>query len=443
MTGLSFPHQGNHEEDTRREEDDREEEAAAAAAEEEEVQEHEREERSTQSELGDGQGVTPPEGSKKYKAFEQHEGKHCSSGRGGRGPLAASGLAHNNVTLVECKRRCQMEEDACRCLSHKVEGGVCHLHASCEISQCSTDSAWVTQTVTRIDPGKFWVTPQGAHVSYWKRAEGEIVAYAEWATKTLEKHAALKKEDPCLVGLHPDTGKYMGFLACTERSRGIRTTPNMTLDLPYNSSAATENPVHQDEHGPVDSVGTDTGCLSEKAVHATNKQRLIRGGYSCCTSCDPKGPRPILKIRSALEMTGSCQPWPAVNNTVKTDCTQQDFTGWKASPAVRNVMCMKWGRMWTDFAPYKLPQGPMRDHFTSKWTPSESRWLKAQCSMVKHSACRYNPATNASACVAKKSVKCETVCPLRDGHADPSTWTVDKSCDASLCEGKYGSIACR
>ena len=151
-------------------------------------------------------------------------------------------------------------------------------------------------------------------------------------------------------------------------------------------------------------------------------------------------PRPILQLVSALEMTGRCQPWPAVNNTVETDCTQLDFTGWKASPSVRNVVCIKWGRLWTHFAKYKLPRGPMRDHFV---TTDEVRFLKAQCSMVKHSACRYNPATNASACVAKKSVKCETVCPLRDVHADPSTWTVDKSCDASLCEGEYGSIACR
>ena len=74
-------------------------------------------------------------------------------------------------------------------------------------------------------------------------------------------------------------------------------------------------------------------------------------------------------------------------------------------------------------------------------------WARAQCELVKYTACRFDPETKAISCVAKKSVKCVTVCASYEHDngvvsTQPSALEKD-TCNKRLCEGEYGALACR
>lgn len=278
---------------------------------------------------------------------------------------------------------------------------------------------------------------------------GSVVGHAEWATKTLARQAQLRALDSCHVDEH-----------CHElkNTTRIRQTPNATLDLPYSSHSATETPVNHD--GNVTQDASESGCLTQITAYSQNLGKLLRNP-STCTSCNAS--KAFVPF-NMLDKAGRCLDFTP---QMKSYCTQLDRVGWTAAIGLRHVLCTKYGLAWTGFAVYKMPPGPAKDHFmggnrtterfcrSTPLPPSTTsdvavwentcQFRKAQCSLVKYTACRFNSGTNSTACINKKTVKCVTVCHAPNPARGEATTSVANSegCNATMCEGKYGSLACQ
>jgi len=445
MTGLNY-FQGNFEE-SREATEYREDEDDAAM----------------RYELGDGEGATPGPGDT-FSEFNKTKnvGVHCWPGSNAPGKTApgathftptnttaralrANGALSSAVnTDVDCKRHCD-EESQCKCMSYMKSTKQCVLHASCDLKNCCTNTTgcpwaakWTTYTKGDVPDCKSSYRPYGG----WCRSRdadgavsdqiGSVVGHAEWATKTLARQAQLRALDSCHVA-----ETHCHELKNTTR---IRQTPNATLDLPYSSHSATETPVNHG--GNVTHDASESGCLTQITAYSKNLRKLLRS-KSTCTSCNASKAFVPLNM---LDKAGRCLDFTP---KMTSYCTQLDRVGWTAAIGLRHVLCTKYGLAWTDFAVYKMSPGPAKDHFIGGelnipgYVDKEFR--KAQCSLVKYTACRFNSGTNSTACINKKTVKCVTVCHAGNpAHGEATTSVANsKGCNATMCEGKYGSLACQ
>jgi len=155
--------------------------------------------------------------------------------------------------------------------------------------------------------------------------------------------------------------------------------------------------------------------------------------------------------RCASAGTGSCIAPSSSGLAVR--CTELDKCTKDAAVNSKNTLCTKWGIVTDYFDMNFLNQSSDAwKHFkvvANTWK-GVNRAI-ARCEVVKHTACR--DSSNGLDCAVKKKVTCREVC-RHQGKAKTSVNQADKAivtseknrmyrdCDASLCKGKFGAIAC-
>ena len=192
----------------------------------------------------------------------------------------------------------------------------------------------------------------------------------------------------------------------------VRNTTNATLDLPFNSTAWSESPPHDGYALSYDAKRA--GCVTQISVWNRQWHQLNRNWRSC-TSCDSGR---VFMPSNMKDKAGACKKFMP-NSAVGSFCTRLDVTGNMAAPDAPNLFCTKWARLWNVFARSKLmpnarkwfePVAKIRNPARRRRNWLRPSWARAQCELVKYTACRFDPETKAIGCVAKKSVKCVTVC---------------------------------
>ena len=116
-----------------------------------------------------------------------------------------------------------------------------------------------------------------------------------------------------------------------------------------------------------------------------------------------------------------------------------DKNGFTTSPANLNKVCAKIQQVVSILMIKKMKKDSpeMFEHFSPALKHGIAGKGVSRCNVRKESVCRDG------ACSVQKQVECVDVCPLKGyAGADGIPKFHEQHCNASLCEGPHGAVAC-